>query len=47
MQRVPVDLGELLIAWAANFGVVMEMKTSAPVAFSLTIWQSIVGSVVS
>ena len=36
-----------LIAWAANFGVVMLMKTSAPVAFSLTIWLSIVGSEVS
>ena len=36
-----------LIACAANFGVEMLMKTSAPVALSLTIWSSIVGSVVS
>jgi hypothetical protein len=36
-----------LIACAANFGVVTLMKTSAPVAFSLTIWLSIVGSEVS
>ena len=36
-----------LIACAANFGVVMLMKTSAPVDFSLTMWLSIVGSVVS
>ena len=36
-----------LIACAANFGVVMEMNTSAPVAFSLTMWLSIEGSVVS
>ena len=33
-----------LIACAANFGVVMFMKTSAPVDFSLTMWESIVGS---
>ena len=36
-----------LIACAANFGVVMLMKTSAPEAFSLTICESIVGSVIS
>ena len=36
-----------LIACAANFGVVMEMKTSAPEAFSLTMWLSMVGSAVS
>ena len=28
-----------LIACAANFGVVMLMKTSAPDAFSLTMWR--------
>ncbi len=33
-----------LIACAANFGVVMLKKTSAPVDFSLTMWESIVGS---
>ncbi len=33
-----------LIACAANFGVVMFMNTSAPVDFSLTMWESIVGS---
>ena len=36
-----------LIACAANFGVVMLMKTSTPEAFSLTIWLSIEGSDVS
>jgi hypothetical protein len=29
---------------AANFGVVMLIRTSAPLALSLTIWLSIVGS---
>ena len=33
-----------LIACAANFGVVMLKKTSAPVDFSLTMWKSMVGS---
>ncbi len=33
-----------LIACAANFGVVMLTNTSAPVAFSLTMWLSMVGS---
>ena len=33
-----------LIACAANFGVVMLMNTSAPVDFSLTMWELIVGS---
>ena len=33
-----------LIACAANFGVVMLMNTSAPVDFSLTMWESMVGS---
>ena len=33
-----------LIACAANFGVVMLMNTSAPVDFSLTIWELMVGS---
>ena len=32
-----------LIACAANFGVVMLTNTSAPVDFSLTIWESMVG----
>jgi hypothetical protein len=36
-----------LIACAANLGVVMLMKVSAPVDLSLTIWPSMVGSVVS
>ena len=36
-----------LIACAANFGVVTSKNTSAPVAFSLTMWLSIDGSVVS
>ena len=36
-----------LIACAANFGVVMLKNTSAPVDFSLTMWLSMVGSVVS
>jgi hypothetical protein len=36
-----------LIACAANFGVVILIKTSAPVAFSLTMWLSMLGSVVS
>ena len=36
-----------LIACAANFGVVTLKNTSAPVAFSLTMWLSIEGSVVS
>jgi len=36
-----------LIACAANFGVVMLRKTSAPEALSLTMWLSIVGSYVS
>ena len=35
------------MACAANFGVVTLKNTSAPVAFSLTMWLSIVGSVVS
>jgi len=42
MQRHPFDLGELLIACAANFGVVMLMKTSAPVVSAWTMWLSIV-----
>ena len=33
-----------LIACAANFGVVMLKKTSAPVDFILTMWESMVGS---
>ena len=36
-----------LIACAANFGVAMLRKTSAPLALSLTMWLSMVGSVVS
>ena len=36
-----------LIACAANFGVAMSTNTSAPLDFSLTMWLSIVGSVVS
>ncbi len=36
-----------LIACAANFGVVILTNTSAPVDFSLTMWLSMVGSVVS
>jgi hypothetical protein len=36
-----------LIACAANFGVVMLKKVSAPEAFSDTIWLSMVGSVTS
>ena len=36
-----------LIACAANFGVVMLKNTSAPVDFSLTMCELIVGSVVS
>ena len=36
-----------LIACAANFGVEMLTSTSAPVPFSLTMWESIEGSVVS
>jgi len=43
MQRLPTSISaSFLIACAANFGVVMLMKTSAPVAFSLTMWLSIV-----
>ena len=34
-----------LIAMVANFGVVNCMKMSAPEAFSLTIWASILASV--
>ena len=33
-----------LMVCAANFGVVMLIRTSAPLALSLTIWLSIVGS---
>jgi hypothetical protein len=33
-----------LIAWAANFGVLMFTKTSAPLDLSLTMWLSMVGS---
>jgi hypothetical protein len=33
-----------LIAWAANFGVATSKKISAPVALSLTMWLSMVGS---
>ena len=36
-----------LIVCAANFGVVMLIRTSAPLALSLTIWLSIVGSEIS
>ena len=36
-----------LMDWAANFGVEMLMKTSAPLALSLTMWSSIDGSEVS
>src|SRR5215469_6234029 len=36
-----------LVACAANFGVVTSYKMSAPEACRLTIWESIVGSVVS
>lgn len=36
-----------LIACAANFGVVMLKNTSAPDAFNLTMWESMVGSVTS
>jgi hypothetical protein len=36
-----------LIAWAANFGLVKLRKTSAPDAFNLTTWESMVGSEVS
>jgi hypothetical protein len=35
------------MAWAANFGVEMLTRTSAPVPLSLTMWESIEGSVVS
>jgi hypothetical protein len=34
----------LRIAWAANFGVAATTNTSAPEAFSFTIWESMVGS---
>ncbi|MNG24016.1 hypothetical protein D3C84_1086910 [compost metagenome] len=37
----------LRIACAANLGVVMLKKVSAPEAFRLTIWLSMVGSVTS
>ena len=37
----------LRIACAANFGVAAITKTSAPEAFSLTIWESMVGSWIS
>ena len=36
-----------LIAWAANFGVVILKKVSAPDALRVTIWLSTVGSVTS
>ena len=36
-----------LIACAANFGVVMLKNTSAPVDFSLTMCESMVGSEIS
>jgi hypothetical protein len=34
VHRLPADLGAFLIACAANFGVVMLKKVSAPEAFS-------------
>ena len=36
-----------LIDWAANFGVVMLMKISTPFDFSVTICESMVGTLVS
>ena len=36
-----------LIAWAANFGVVMLKNTLAPLFFRFTTWESTVGSVTS
>ncbi len=48
VHRLPVDLGELLDRLGGEFRRGdAEMKTSAPEAFSLTMWSSMVGSEVS
>ena len=38
---------DFLMAWTANFGIVMLKKTLAPLFLRLTICESIVGSVTS
>ena len=44
--RQPISYA-LRIDYAANFGVAAITNTSAPEAFSFTIWESMVGSEIS
>jgi hypothetical protein len=45
MQRLPFDFGELLDRLRREFRGGDADEDSAPVAFSLTMWLSMVGSV--
>jgi hypothetical protein len=47
MQRLPLDLGQLLDRLRGEFRRGDAQETSAPEALSLTMWLSIVGSEVS